>query len=86
MQAHSTNVTTVSTAWLASDATRTNVGAIAAFSPCLLASGDQDGYSHPAAPAVATTCTIAEVAGALQTTVAGTIAAVLVTYVNGVRQ
>ena len=86
IQAHSTNVTTVATAWLASDAERTNALAIDAFSPCIEASGDVDGYSHPVAPAVTTACTIAEVAGALETTVTGTIAGQEVTFVNGVRQ
>ena len=86
LQAHSTNVTTVATAWLASDPERTNLLAIDAFSPCVAASGDQDGYSHPVAPAVTDTCTIAEAAGALETTVVGEVAGVTVTYINGVRQ
>ena len=86
LQAHSTNVTTVATAWLASDSTRDNDDAIAAWDDCEGASGDVDGYSHPAAPAVTDSCNVGENAGALETTVVGTVAGEEVTYINGVKQ
>src|SRR5690606_197996 len=59
LQAHSKNVFTTATAWIASSATRTPAAAAATWSPCLVAR-TADGYSTPPAPGAATACTVAE--------------------------
>jgi len=87
MQAHSSNVFTTATAWLASDASRTPAQAVTTWAACATATSAGN-YSHPAAPAVADiTCAVTEGAGEdagnLLATVTGTVATVAYTFVNG---
>lgn len=92
MQAHSANVNTAVTAWLATDPTRTPAAAVTAFgSDCKVASGNVDGYSYPAAPGNTTTCTLAvgtnQYAGGVTATIVGPgVGGAAVTYVNGSKQ
>jgi type IV pilus assembly protein PilA len=86
LQAHSNNVFTTATAWLAHEMTRDETDAIAAWSPCMVSTAN-DGYSHQDAPAAATSCVVGlvDVGGvnALAATVQGTVAAVNYEFVNG---
>lgn len=83
MQAHSSNVFTTATAWLATDASRTSAAAATLWQDCVTATA-ADGYSHPAAPAVTgLTCVTADNAGNLEVTVTGTVNAIAYTFVNG---
>lgn len=83
LQAHSKNVYTAATAWLASDATRTAEHAADAWSPCM-AEITRDGYGIPNAPGGATDCQVEEDGnGGVTVTVEGTIGGVALSFVNG---
>jgi type IV pilus assembly protein PilA len=92
LQAHSSNVFTVVTAWMAHNPARTPAGAVTAWNTnptgCIAARA-VDGYAHSAAPALASACTVAEGAvdtpdaGSLLVTVEGTIGGTLHRFVNG---
>lgn len=89
LQAHSASVNTAATAWMVSDSTRTPAATVTAFgADCAVASGDVDGYGHPAAPSAATSCALADDgAGGLEVTVVGTgLGGASVTYINGAKQ
>jgi type IV pilus assembly protein PilA len=85
LQAHSSNVFTTVTAWVAHDPTRTfemaTTGATT-WTPCV-APRSRDGYSHSAAPAGTSACTIAVSGGELLVTVTGNVAGTSHTFVNG---
>ena len=75
MQAHSSNVLTTATAWMAHDVTRDETAAVAAWSPCVNYN-ENDGYSHQAAPSITgLTCTMDEEAVDGVTTLVVTVAA-----------
>jgi len=87
MQAHSSNVLTTVTAWLAHDVSRDEATAISTWSPCV-AAASHDGYGHQAAPAISgLTCTIdTEAVDGVDTmvvTVAGTVGGVAYEFKNG---
>jgi type IV pilus assembly protein PilA len=85
IQAHSSKVTTVATAWLASDAIRTPEQAITNFSGCTVIKS-ANGYSTGGAPAGLGSCVITNDADqGLLTTVIGPGVGGNVTYVNGVK-
>jgi prepilin-type N-terminal cleavage/methylation domain-containing protein len=85
-QAHSSNVFTVATAWLASDSSRTATAAANEWSPCLTAKS-LDGYGVAAAPPGTTLCTVTEDGeDRIRVTVTGSVRGVSVTYVNGFKQ
>lgn len=88
MQAHSSNVFTTATAWLASDVTRTNAEAVSTWGACASATA-AGSYSHPAAPSIdGLTCaltapTTGDDAGNLVATVTGSVGGITYTFVNG---
>lgn len=87
LQAHSSNVYTTATAWLAHDSTRSVADAVGVWGDCETFT-EAGGYSHPDAPAAATDCTVdspaeGENAGNLEVTVTGTIGSETYTFVNG---
>lgn len=89
LQAHSANVNTAVTAWMASDSTRTPTSAVAAFTAdCKTASpAAVTGFTHGAAPAGTDTCTLAVLGDGVTATVVGVgQGGGNVTYVNGVKQ
>ena len=90
MQAHSSNVFTTATAWLASDSARTPALAATTWNACATAS-NFGSYSHPDAPSVdGLTCgvtapTTGDDAGNLVVSVTGTVAGTAYTFVNGLQ-
>lgn len=83
LQAHSKNVYTATTAWLASEPTRTPAQAATAWSPCL-AEVVQDGFGIPDAPGGATDCQVEDDgSGGIRVTVEGVIRGATVSFVNG---
>lgn len=89
LQAHSANVNTAATAWMASDSTRTPTSTVAAFGADCKTASDAAvvGYSHGAAPAGTDTCVLAVAGDGLSATVKGKgQGGDAVTYVNGVKQ
>jgi type IV pilus assembly protein PilA len=92
MQAHSSNVYTTATAWLTHDARRTEqgaapLGAVGTWAACGTATA-ADGYSHPAAPAIAgLTCLVdfgpVDTLDQLRATVSATVGGVAYQFING---
>src|SRR5690554_6464528 len=66
MQAYSSNLLTTATAWMAHDSTRTPDEAADTWTDEECGAIEEDGYSVPAGPAVATTCAVTNTDGLLE--------------------